>query len=118
MKEEIIEVILKNIGSQDVPDDVNKLAEKTSIEFGKTVTQSKQPKHIVLLHHIRTSKMTQLAAAAVIIVAVLIAIHQMAGNGTSAVYASVVEQLQNARTMTYSLITQTKIDPIQNKPQI
>jgi outer membrane lipoprotein-sorting protein len=59
---------------------------------------------------IMKTKITKIAAAAVIIVAVLIAIHQLAGNGASAVYASVVEQLHNARTMTYSLITQTNIE--------
>jgi len=61
---------------------------------------------------IMKTKITKIAAAAVIIVAVLIAIHQMAGNGASAVYASVVEQLQNARTMTYSLITQMNIENV------
>ncbi len=61
---------------------------------------------------IMKTKITKMAAAAVIIVAVLIAIHQMAGNGASAVYASVVEQLQNARTMTYSLITQMNIENV------
>ncbi len=61
---------------------------------------------------IMKTKITKMAAAAVIIVAVLIAIHQLAGNGASAVYASVVEQLHNARTMTYSLITQMNIENV------
>jgi len=58
---------------------------------------------------------TKLAAAAVIIIAVLIGINQLAGNGASAVFASVVEQLHNARTMTYSVVTQT---PVENMPTV
>ncbi len=61
---------------------------------------------------IMKSRITKLAAAAVIIIAVIAAINQFGGSGTSAVYAAVVEQLHNARTMTYSIVTQTNIESI------
>jgi len=59
---------------------------------------------------IMKTKVTKLAAAAVIIAAVLIGINQFTGNGASTVYASVVEQLHYARTMTYSIVTHTPVD--------
>jgi len=59
---------------------------------------------------IMKSRIIKLAAAAVIIIAVIAAINQLGGSGTSNIYAGVVEQLHNARTMTYSIITQTNIE--------
>jgi outer membrane lipoprotein-sorting protein len=64
---------------------------------------------------IMKTKVTKVAAAAVIIAAVLVGIHQLGGNGASAVYASVVEQLQYARTMTYSIVTHT---PVESMPTL
>jgi outer membrane lipoprotein-sorting protein len=64
---------------------------------------------------IMKSRMIKLATAAVIIIAVLIGIHQLAGNGATTVFASVVEQIHNARTMTYSVVTQT---PVKNMPTV
>jgi outer membrane lipoprotein-sorting protein len=59
---------------------------------------------------IMKTRIVKLAAAAAIIIVVLIGIHQLAGNGTGAVFASVVEQLHNARTMTYSVVTHTPVE--------
>ncbi|MHC4557990.1 MAG: LolA family protein [Planctomycetota bacterium] len=64
---------------------------------------------------IMKTKMTKLAAASVIIVAVLVGIHQFGSNGASAVFASVVEQLHYARTMTYSIVTNT---PVESMPTL
>jgi outer membrane lipoprotein-sorting protein len=64
---------------------------------------------------IMKTKVAKLAAAAVIIAAVLVGIHQLGGKGANAVYASVVEQLQYARTMTYNIVTQT---PVESMPTL
>jgi outer membrane lipoprotein-sorting protein len=63
---------------------------------------------------IMRSRIAKLAAAAVIIVAALAVINQLWGpiDRAGAVYAAVAEQLHNARTMTYSLITQTNIEDV------
>lgn len=60
---------------------------------------------------IMKSKITKLAVAAVIIIAVLIAINYFGGsiNVTSAAFAEVAEQLRNARTLTCTIITHTEI---------
>ena len=54
------------------------------------------------------------AAAVVIIIVVLIGIHQIGGGG-SVVFAQVAQQLRNARTMTYSVVTCT---PLKNMPTV
>ena len=60
------------------------------------------------------SKMIKFAAAAAIIVVVLSGFHFIGGSrGT--VYASIVEQLQQARTLTYSIVTRT---PVENMPTL
>jgi len=73
MNEKNIEELLKEIGSKDVPADVQKIAEETARDFSETL--SNQPKHYVLWEYIMNSKMTKLAAAAVIVIAVMVAIN-------------------------------------------
>lgn len=61
------------------------------------------------------NSITKLAAAAVIIFAILLFVSQFGGNGANVVYADIVEQLANARTMTYSILTNT---PVENMPTL
>ncbi|MGB2866400.1 MAG: DUF2092 domain-containing protein [Sedimentisphaerales bacterium] len=64
---------------------------------------------------IMKSTITRLAAAAVIIIAVFVGIHQFGGDGASVAFADIVEQLANARTMTYSVVTRT---PVESMPTL
>jgi outer membrane lipoprotein-sorting protein len=57
----------------------------------------------------------KLAAAAAIIIVIIAGVSQFGGNGANLVYAGVVEQLASARTMTYSILTQT---PVENMPNL
>jgi len=59
---------------------------------------------------IMKSKITKLAAAAVIIAAILIGIHQFGGSVdvASVAFANVAHQLRNARTLTYTIVTQVE----------
>ena len=68
MSKESIEDILKNIGSEDVPADVCKIAQETSRDFSETLVR---PRQHILWGHILESRITKLAAAAVIIIAIL-----------------------------------------------
>jgi len=102
MNEDRIEKILKNIGSKDVPPDVHNLAEQTSKEFSKTLMQSKQPKHYIFLEHIMKSKITQLAAAAAIIIVTFFGISQFFGGTVT--FAQVIQPILNARTVIFDFI--------------
>ncbi|MBN2129403.1 MAG: zf-HC2 domain-containing protein [Sedimentisphaerales bacterium] len=56
---------------------------------------------------IMKSPMTKLAVAAVVLVALALGFHTFLGGGAGAAFAQVVEQLQNAQTLVYSLVTVT-----------
>ncbi len=102
MNEERIEEILKNIGSEDVPADVHRLADQTSKDFAKTLMQKRQPKHYVLWEFIMKSKITKLAAAAVIIVAAFFGFSQFFGGTVT--FADVIQPILNARTVIFDFI--------------
>ncbi len=71
MSKESIEDILKEIGSEDVPADVHKIARETSRDFSETLMR---PGQHILWSDIMKSRIAKLAAAAVIIVAVALSI--------------------------------------------
>ena len=98
-----IEEILKSIGSEGVPADVHKIAEETSNNFSRSLMQSGQPRQHVLWDYIMKSKITKLAAAAMIIIAVLIGMHQFGGSvdGTSVAWADVVEKIDKIHSYIY-----------------
>ncbi len=96
-----IEEILKRLGSEDVPADVHKIAEETSRDFSKTLMQMGQPKHYVLWEYIMTSKITKLAAAAVIIIAVIVSIYQFGGSIESVAWAEVLDNIKRVPAFAY-----------------
>jgi len=72
MNKDNIEEILKNIGSEEIPADVHKIAQETSNNFSNSLKQTKQPKQHILLEQIMRSRITKLAAAAIIAIAVVL----------------------------------------------
>jgi hypothetical protein len=97
MNNENIEEILKNIGAEEIPEDVHKLAQETSNNFSGSLQQTKQSKQHILLEQIMKNRMIKLAAAAVIIVTVLVGITQFGGSTTSVVWAEVAQKVQASR---------------------
>jgi len=97
MNRDNIEEILKTIGTEDVPADVDKIAQETSNNFSRSIAESSQPKQPILLEQIMKSRITKLAAAAVIVIAALIGVHYLGGSidGASVAWSQVVEQLGN-----------------------
>jgi outer membrane lipoprotein-sorting protein len=63
---------------------------------------------------IMNNKTIKFAAAAAIIIAVLSGFHIIGGT-PSTIYANIVEQLQKARTLTYSMVTHT---PVESMPTL
>ncbi len=68
MNNENIKEILNKLGAEGVSADVYKIAEQTSANFSKTLSQSGQP---ILWEHIMKSRIIKIAAAAMIIISVL-----------------------------------------------
>lgn len=92
MSEENIEEILNRLGSKDVPAEVHKIAEETSEKFSKTLIR---PRQHILWSDVLRSRITKLAAAAVIIIAGLIGIYHLGGSidGASVAWADVTRRV-------------------------
>jgi hypothetical protein len=95
MKIENIEEILKRIGRQDVPADVQAMAEETAESFSETLMPSRQ--HI-LWRTIMKSRITKLAAAAVIVVALIIGVPQFVGSIESVAWGELADKVGQIRT--------------------
>lgn len=59
---------------------------------------------------IMSNRVTKLAVAAGIVLAVILGLSLFTGDGTGKVYAKVVDQLHRAKTLTYSVITKTGVE--------
>ncbi|KPK37188.1 MAG: hypothetical protein AMJ65_15210 [Phycisphaerae bacterium SG8_4] len=102
MNNENIKEILKSIGAEQVPADVQRLAQETSNNFTQSLTQQQeQPRRHVLLEHIMRSKLPKLAAAAMIVIAVLIALNLTSKEGVA--WAQLVEHVEKIRTVAYQM---------------
>jgi hypothetical protein len=102
MNTDNIEDILKTIGAEDIPADVKRIAEQTSIEFDKTLTQSRQPRQHILLESLTKSQITRLAAAALVIIAVLFALN-IIGDGNSVAWGEVLNNIQKVGAFAYRM---------------
>ncbi len=104
-KDNNIEEILKRIGSEELPDDVRQIAEQTSKDFEKTLTQSKQPKIYVLGDYIVKTRFIKLAAAALIVIAVFMVLNYLGVPSTSILWADVIKNIEQAPILSYRLKT-------------
>jgi hypothetical protein len=101
MNTDKIEDILKTIGAEDIPADVQQIAEQTSKDFAETLTQSRQPKRHILLEFLAKSHITRLATAAVIVIAVLIGLNIIGHNGVA--WGEVLNNIQKVGAFAYRM---------------
>jgi len=102
MNDENIKEILKSIGSEEIPADVQKLAQETSNNFSRSLAQQ-QPKlrQPILLGYIMRSRLPKLAAAAVIVIAVLIGLDIF--DRDSVAWARVIENVERIMSVAYQM---------------
>ncbi|MBN2594046.1 MAG: hypothetical protein JXA81_11105 [Sedimentisphaerales bacterium] len=112
---ENIEKLIKKLNYETSAETHDRVLGNVLLALDKKAKQKAGAMAPDLWRMIMKTKITKLAAAAVIIAAVLVGILQLDGNGANAVYAGVVEQLQYARTMTYSIVTHT---PVESMPTL
>ena len=103
MNNENIEEILKSIGKEEIPADVYKIAQETSNNFTSSLKQTRQPKRFILLEQIMKSRITKLAAAAVILTGVLVLASVFVGTNKSVVLAGVLDKVEQARAFMYKM---------------
>jgi hypothetical protein len=101
MEKNNIEDILKSIGTEDIPADIRQIAEQTSMDFTETLAQSRPPRHHVLFEYLAKSRITKLAAAAVIVVGILFATN-IIGNGSVA-WGEVLDNIHKVGAFTYRM---------------
>jgi len=101
MNKDNIEEILKNIGTDEIPADVHKIAQETSNNFSSSLKQAKQPKQHILLEQIMNSRITKLAAAAVIIIACVIGLSLWKNTGSGIALADVLARLEQVKAVKY-----------------
>jgi outer membrane lipoprotein-sorting protein len=78
--------------------------------------QSRRPlesRAALLRRILMSNRMTKWAVAAGVILATFLGLHLFTGDGSGKLYANVVEMLHNARTLTYSMVTQTGLESMQ-----
>ena len=117
MDKENIEEILKNIGTEAVPADVHKIAQETSNNFSRSLKQTREPKRLILLEQIMKSRMTKLAAAAVIFVAVLAGLPHL-GSKEGVVLADVLAKIEQVRAFMYKMNMRMTVSMGENMPAI
>jgi len=101
MKTNYIEDILKSIGAEEVPPDVQKIAEQTSMDFSKTLTESEQPKRHILWEYLSKSQISKLAAAVVIVIAVLFGLNILGHNDVA--WGEVLNNIQKVGAFAYRM---------------
>jgi hypothetical protein len=106
MKPEDIKEILNMLGTEDVPADAQQIAREMSKDFSETLKP--QRKHI-LMEYIMKSKITKLAAAAVIIVAVLLTINFW--DGSADVLADTIKASHSVRYLHIKSFRQNEDEP-------
>ena len=115
MNDENIKEVLKSIGAEDVPADVAKLAQVTSNNFSKSLTQEQpRPRRPILLEYIMRSRLPKLVAAAVIVIAVLVATN-MFSTTSSVAWAELVERVEKIKTVAYRM--NMKMKGLGNAPE-
>jgi hypothetical protein len=115
MNNENIEEILKNISEEEIPADVHKIAQETSNNFTSFIKQTRQPKRHILLEQIMRSRITKLAAAAVIFVAV-IAGWPLLDSKDGVALADVLAKIEQVRAFMYKMNMKMAISMGENMP--
>jgi len=99
-----IESLIKNASIRTGTENDRKVLNEVLDAFEESKLKQAGASQLNIWRIIMKSKMTKLAAAAVIVIAGIMGVHLL--NGTNA-YAKVVEEIRNARTLVYTLITQS-----------
>jgi len=103
MKNRDIDDIMKDIGKETVPLDVYRTAEEMSRDFSESLAESGQSEHHILFTRIVTGRITRLAAAAVIILAMLGGVVFLSESGSGIALAEVLARVEQATAFMYKM---------------
>ncbi|MHC4207861.1 MAG: hypothetical protein ACYSTT_24675, partial [Planctomycetota bacterium] len=103
MNKDNIEEILKNIGAEEIPADVHKIAQETSNNFSRSLKQTRQPERNILLEQIMKSRKPRLAVAAAIIIVVLVGLHFLSDKESGVALADVLAKVEEVKAYMYKI---------------
>ena len=85
-----IEEFLNKIGSEQIPSDIEKIAER---EFGKFSDKLKEQRHINFKEYFMRTRLVKISVAAVIVLTVVLGIQLFRGTGSAVTLAAVYEKM-------------------------
>ncbi len=105
MAEHDYDDILRGLGSRAIPPDVERMAQDVADRVRRNLVQTQPSEHHKWKAYIMGNRKIQLAAAAVIVVAVLLGLHRLGAplDGTSVVWGDVLEKLENVPVVSYKV---------------
>jgi len=112
MNNENIEEILKNIGEEEIPADVHKIAQETSNNFSSSLQQTRQPKRLILLEQIMKRRISKLAAAAAVIIIAALIINLQFISTSGVAWGALAEKIESIESVIYHLTTNVKMQGI------
>jgi hypothetical protein len=112
MNNENIEEILKSIGEEEIPADVHKIAQETSNNFSRSIAESSQPKQHIVWEYIMKSRITQLAAAAAVIIIAALIINLQFISTSGVAWGALAEKIENVQSVVYHLTANVKMQGI------
>ena len=97
--------ILKNLGGLEIPPDVEQMAEDVAGRVRRGLVQTHKYEPLKWKAYIMRNRKLQLAAAAVIVVAVLLGLHRLGAplDGTSVVWGDVLAKIENVPIVSYKV---------------
>ena len=99
-----IESLIKNAGIRTDTQSDKKVFNEVLDAFEESKQKQAGASHVNIWRIIMKSRTTKLAAAAVIVIAGLVCVQFLTGTNA---YAQVIQEIRNARTVVYTVITQT-----------
>jgi hypothetical protein len=104
--------VLRNLGNEETPPDIRRMAEETAGRLRHDLAQIKQREHPLWREYLMRNRIVQLAAVVAILAGVGVVSYHLGGSpGAAAVaWGEVLTQVQNAPTVTYKAYL-TRNDP-------
>ena len=106
MNNEKIENILKNLGIEKVPEDIQKIAKDASDNFSKQLSLSQKHKQHYLLEFLMKSNLTKFAIAATIIIVIIFSLNHFGNSGIA--WADVLNNVETAKTVAFRLESESQ----------
>jgi hypothetical protein len=95
--------VLRNLGGEETPPDIHRMAEELAGRLRQDLAQTKQREHSFWREFIMRNRLVQLAAVVAILAGVGVVSYHLGGSpgGAGVAWGEVLTQVQNAPTVTY-----------------